>query len=362
VVSIPVGIAGRINDPAVATGIVEDGRADWVTLARQSLVDPDFPKKLAAGKLDDIRKCIACGEGCLKRLFMNYAITCSLNPRLGREWRYQMTPAAKPKKVVVVGGGLAGMEAARVAAERGCNVTLYEKDSKLGGSMALYAGMPKLHMREFINPVNWLEGQLKNLGVKVELGKEATAATVQAAGADAVIVATGSTPFKPDIPGIGKPFVFTEDDYLAGKAKLGAKVVVLGGKWGAETAVSLAREAGVEQLTLVEESDSVAGVLDGFRQAVVKGYLADEKVTILTGRKATEITDEGVKVMDKNWKVTLIPADTVVVSMGRVANTALATALEGKVPELHKIGDCNRPNEWSILFAMEEANFVALRL
>jgi 2,4-dienoyl-CoA reductase-like NADH-dependent reductase (Old Yellow Enzyme family)/thioredoxin reductase len=362
VVSIPVGIAGRINDPAVATGIVEDGRADWVTLARQSLVDPDFPKKLAAGKLDDIRKCIACGEGCLKRLFMNYAITCSLNPRLGREWRYQMTPAAKPKKVVVVGGGLAGMEAARVAAERGCNVTLYEKDSKLGGSMALYAGMPKLHMREFINPVNWLEGQLKNLGVKVELGKEATAATVQAAGADAVIVATGSTPFKPDIPGIGKPFVFTEDDYLAGKAKLGAKVVVLGGKWGAETAVSLAREAGVEQLTLVEESGSVAGVLDGFRQAVVKGYLADEKVTILTGRKATEITDEGVKVMDKNWKVTLIPADTVVVSMGRVANTALATALEGKVPELHKIGDCNRPNEWSILFAMEEANFVALRL
>lgn len=228
--------------------------------------------------------------------------------------------------------------------------------------MALYAGMPKLYMREFINPVDWLKRQLSKLGVTVKLGTEATVQTVQAAGADAVIVATGATAFKPDIPGVDKPFVSTEDDYLAGKAKLGAKVVVLGGKWGAEAAVSLAREDGVDGVTLVEESDGVASVLDGFRQAVTTGYLADEGVVILTGHKAVEVTDEGVKVMDRNWNVTLIPADTAVISMGRVANDELATALEGKVAELYKIGDCNRPNEWQILFAMEEANFVALRL
>lgn len=361
VVSIPVGVAGRINDPTVANGIIEDGRADWVTLGRQCLADPDFAKKVVEGRLDDIRKCTACGEGCLKRLFCNYTVTCAINPRVGREWQYQMTPAASPKKVLVVGGGLAGMEAARVAAERGFKVTLYEKDNKLGGTMALYAGMPKLYMREFINPVDWLERQLKKLEVDVKLGTKATAEAVNAAKADAVILATGATPCKPNIPGIDKPLVFTEDDYLAGKAKLGAKVVVLGGKWGAETAVSLAGEDKVEQVTLVEESDSVASVVDGCRQAVIGGYLADAKVTVMTGQKAIAVTPEGVTVMDKNWRVTDIPADTVVVSMGRVANDELAKALEGKV-ELYKIGDCNRPNEQPILLAMEEANFVALRL
>jgi len=362
VVSIPVGVAGRINDPTVANGIIEDGRADWVTLGRQCLADPDFAKKVVEGRLDDIRKCTACGEGCLKRLFCNYTVTCAINPRVGREWQYQMTPAASPKKVLVVGGGLAGMEAARVAAERGFNVTLYEKDSKLGGTMALYAGMPKLYMREFINPVDWLERQLKKLEVDVKLGTKATAEAVNAAKADAVILATGATPCKPNIPGIDKPFVFTEDDYLAGKVTLGSKVVVLGGKWGAETAVSLAGEDKVKQLTLVEESDSVASVLDGCRQAVIQGYLADAKATVMTGHKAIAITEDAVKVMDKNWRVTDIPADTVVVSMGRVANDELAKALEGKVAELHKVGDCNRPNEKPILLGMEEANFVALRL
>jgi len=361
VVSIPVGVAGRINDPTVANGVIEDGRADWVTFGRQCLADPDFPRKVAEGRLDDIRKCTACGEGCLKRLFCNYTVTCAINPRVGRERQYQMTPAASPKKVLVVGGGLAGMEAARVAAERGFKVTLYEKDDKLGGTMALYAGMPKLYMREFINPVDWLKRQLKSVGVDVKLSTKATAETVKAAKADVVILATGATSFKPDIPGIGKPFVFTEDDYLAGKVKLGAKVVVLGGKWGAETAVSLAKEDGV-QLTLVEESNSVASVLDGCRQAVIKGYLAEAKVTVMTGQKAIAITDKGVEVMDKNWRVTNIPANTVVVSMGRVANDELAKALEGKVAELYKVGDCNRPNEQPILLGMEEANFVALRL
>lgn len=362
VVSIPVGVAGRINDPTVANGVIDDGRADWITFGRQCLADPDFAKKVVEGRLDDIRKCTACGEGCLKRLFCNYTVTCAINPRVGRQWQYQMKPATSPKKVLVVGGGLAGMEAARVAAERGFNVTLYEKGNKLGGAMALYAGMPKLYMREFINPVDWLERQLKNLEVDVKLGTEVTEESIEAAKADAIILATGASPFKPDIPGIDKPFVYTEDDYLAGKAKLGSNVVVLGGKWGAETAVSLAGEDGVEQLTLVEESDSVASVLDGCRQAVITGYLADAKVTVMTGQKAIAITDEGVTVMDKNWRVTDIPADMVVVSMGRVANDELAKALEGKVAELYQIGDCNRPNEKPILLAMEEANFVALRL
>jgi pyruvate/2-oxoglutarate dehydrogenase complex dihydrolipoamide dehydrogenase (E3) component len=138
--------------------------------------------------------------------------------------------------------------------------------------------------------------------------------------------------------------------------------VVLGGKWGAETAVSLAREKDVDNVTLVEESDDVATVLDGFRQAVIKGYLQEENVRIITDHKAVEIKDQGVRLMDRSWNSTLLPADTVIVSMGRVAKRELAEALTGKVSSLHCIGDCNRPNEWPILFAMEEANFVALRL
>ncbi len=264
--------------------------------------------------------------------------------------------------VLVVGGGLAGMEAARVAAERGLQVMLYEKTDSLGGTMALYQGMPKLHLREFTNIVDWLKRQLKTLGVKIELETEATVESVKSYGADAVIVATGATPFRPDIPGIDKPFVFTEDDYLAGKASLGPKVVVLGGHWGAETAVSLAREKKVEQVTLVEESEDVGASLDGFRQAVTKGYLEEENVKILTEHQATEIGGEGVGIMDRQWRSTHLPADTVVISMGRVPRDGLAKDLEGTALELYKIGDCNRPNEWPILFAMEEANFVALRL
>lgn len=273
-----------------------------------------------------------------------------------------MKPAANPKKVLVVGGGLSGMEAGRVAAERGLDVALYEKADSLGGTMALYQGMPKLHMREFTNIVDWLSRKLKTLEVKVELGTELTVESIQGFGADVVIIATGAAPYMPDIPGIDNPFVFTEDDYLAGRVKLGSKVVVLGGHWGAETAVSLAREKEVELLTLVEESEDIGGSLDGFRQIVTKGYLEEENATILTQHKALQVVNEGVLVIDRNWRLTTIPADTVIVSMGRVAKDQLARDLEGKVTELYKIGDCNRPNQWPILFAMEEANFVALQL
>jgi 2,4-dienoyl-CoA reductase-like NADH-dependent reductase (Old Yellow Enzyme family)/thioredoxin reductase len=363
VVNVPIGVAGRINDPNIAKAIVEDGRADWVDLGRGNLADPEFPKKFIEGRPEDIRKCIACGEGCLKRLFNQHSVTCAINPRLGRERMWVMKPVASPKKVLVVGGGLAGMEAARVAAERGFSVTLYEKDKKLGGNMALYSGMPKLYLREFINPVDWLKTQLKKLGVDVKTGSEATEKTIAAAKADKVILATGAIPFKPAIPGIDKPFVFTEDDYLMGKVKLGAKVVVLGGYWGAETAVSLARESGVEQLTVIEESGDVGGVMDFCRQVNIKGYLAEAKALLLIRCKAIAITDDGVRVIVNN-QIQNIPANTVVVSMGRVANDALAKALDGTVPlaDLTKIGDCNRPNEQPILTAFEEANFVALNL
>jgi 2-enoate reductase len=273
-----------------------------------------------------------------------------------------MKPAYRRKKVVVVGGGLAGMEAARVAAARGHEVTLYEKEGRLGGSMALFQGMPKLHLREFTNIVDWLKRQLASIEVKVELGIEATPESIRSSEADAVIVATGSTPFRPDIPGIDGALVFTEDDYLEGNASLGPKVVVLGGHWGAETAVSLAREKAVEQVTIVEESDDVGGSLDGFRQIVTKGYVAEENIEVLTAHKALEIGKGDVGIMDRQWQVTSLPADAVIICLGRTPNKELAEELEGTVPELYTIGDCNRPNEWPILFAMEEANFVALRL
>ncbi|MBI5249840.1 MAG: FAD-dependent oxidoreductase [Desulfomonile tiedjei] len=363
VVNIPLGVAGRINDPNLARGIVEDGSADWVDLGRGNLADPEFPKKFIEGRPEDIRKCIACGEGCLKRLFNQHTVTCAINPRLGRERMWVMKPIAAPSKLLVVGGGLAGMEAARVAAERGFSVTLYEKDKDLGGNMALYAGMPKLHLREFINPVDWLKTQLKKLGVEVKVGTEATEQNVTAANVDKVILATGGTPFKPAIPGIDKPFVFTEDDYLMGKAKLGRKVVVLGGYWGAETAVSLTREKGVEQVTVLEESGDVGDALDFCRKVNVQAYLAEAKAVMLTEHRAIAIIDDGIRAI-ANGQLKDIQADTVVVSMGRVANDGLAKTLEGKVPvaDLKKVGDCNRPNEQPILTAFEEANYIALNL
>lgn len=357
-VNVPVVAVGRINDARFAEKIIEDGRADMVALSRGLLADPYFPKKMQQGRYDEIRKCIAC-KACTDMSSAQYPVKCAVNPDFGREKDYQIRPALKPKKVVVIGGGVGGMEAARVATLRGHKITLYEKGQKLGGLVNLASSFPRLYTRELSNIVDWLTKQLKELDVQIELGKEMTPAMVEELKPDVVLVATGSSPEIPDIPGVDRSLAVTLDAYLKGEAKVGERVAIIGAAHGAELAVSLAREG--KEVTILEsggiEIIGAAPYMDRIRKSVLHGYLQEERIKILTEVRIKNITDKGIIFIDKEGKEERLEVDNVVIASGRKPNNQLSKALRAKFTELYEIGDVIKPRR--ILSAIHEASFAA---
>jgi len=222
----PILHASRIVDPRHADRIVADGQVDVVGMTRALIADPDLPRKAREGRLDDIRTCVGANEGCIDRIYQGKAVTCVQNPATGREAELgDVRPASTPKKVVVVGGGVAGLEAARMAALRGHRVLLLEKATELGGQVLLAARAPA--RAEYAGIVRFLAFQIRKLGVDVRLGVEATPDLVLAEHPDAVVVATGSHPYIPPVPGSDGKHVVTDRDVLGGEAKVGANVVVI---------------------------------------------------------------------------------------------------------------------------------------
>ncbi len=315
---LPVIAIGRMNDPVLIEDVVAKGRADIVALCRAVIADQDVARKMIEGRPEEVRKCIACnycadvvwGAGCF----------CTVNPSYGNEHLFRYTPAAAPKKVLVAGGGIAGMEAARVLKLVGHDVTLYEKSDRLGGLIHLAAGIPRLSTRETLNIFEWVGGQLKKQNVKVVTGTEVSAELVKREKPDAVFVATGSKPLVPSIPGADRQNVFSYDDYVMGKAKVGNRVAVLGGNHGAETAVSLGRDK--KKVFLIEESDQVA-MADYTklyaRYHLLLRFLEEAKVEVRTGLGVKEITEKGVRVEDRAGKQEWIEVDTVILALGRVS-------------------------------------------
>lgn len=359
--NVPVVAVGRINDPKLAERIIEDQRADMVALSRGLLADPAFPKKMLQGRYKEVRKCIAC-NACMDRTFLQYPVRCAVNPDFGREKDYQIRPALKSKQVLVIGGGVGGMEAARVAALRCHAVTLYERDSKLGGLVNLASSLPRLYTRELNNIVEWLADQIKGLPIKVELGREVTVRLVEELKPEAVILATGSLLEVPDIPRRDKGLVTTLDDYLRGEIEVGQKVAVIGGAHGAEVSISLAREG--KEVTLLEsggpETIGAAPYLDMVRKIVLFRYLQEEKVRVVTEVRIKEITEKGVNFTDKEGKEENLEVATVILAPGRRPNNELAKELKGKIQELFEIGDSVQPRR--ILSAVHEGAFVAREL
>ncbi|HEY3344620.1 MAG TPA: FAD-dependent oxidoreductase, partial [Anaerolineaceae bacterium] len=240
---IPIFIVGRIKDPLLAEDILQRGSADYCIMTRALMADPDLPNKVMEDRLDDVRPCITCMQGCTDRTWSQLDLSCLVNPAAGREREWaSLKPAEKKKRVLVVGGGPAGMEAARVAALRGHDVTLWEKTGQLGG-VTLLASLPP-HREEFGDLPRWLTGQLPKVGVKVELNKTAEAASVRAFAPDVLIAATGARPEIPEhIPGWDLPHVTTVHEVLEGKAVVGERVLVLGSSTAAvETAEWLAEK------------------------------------------------------------------------------------------------------------------------
>lgn len=353
---VPVIAVGKLTDPRLLEEVVSGGRADLVALGRSLIADPDYPRKVLARQYDDIRRCLSCNWCLLTGFWQMHAVKCAVNPGYGRERDYyEIRKAARRKRVLVAGGGPAGLEFARVAAERGHEVVVYEKQDRLGGLVNLASAFPHLRTRDLRNIVLYLRGQMEKLGVRVVLGHEVTAALVERESPDVVVVATGSRPNWPDIPGVLHPSVVHYEEYLRGGARIGDTVVVVGGVEGAEVAVSLALQG--KEVFLVEKTGDVTKgpyLLDPVRRRMlVDEYIPKTGVKLRLHQKVVEIDGRRVRTVDRDGRQEAIPTDSVVVACGRLPNEHLKEALEGCVPELYAIGDCRQPR--SIGWATHEA-------
>lgn len=339
VVKIPVMAVGRLDDPELAEKILRDGKGDFIGIGRGLIADPEWPLKVKSGRIEEIRKCIACND-CRIAIHTPHPIRCAVNPVAGRESKFAVMRAADVrKKVVVVGGGPAGMEAARVAALKGHQVVLFEAEKELGG-MLKWGSVPP--HKEILGSISeYYSGELKRLGVKLRFGVEATSELIIKENPDSAFVATGGVVLMPDIPGIDKGMVMTALDVLSGK-KTGENVIVAGGgAVGCEVANYLAQQD--KKVTIVEMLDTVGLDMDSWIWVCLSSELAERNVRILKSTKIEEITDQGVLLIDKSWDRIVLRADNVVLALGLKRKDSLKEELEGKVKEVRVIGDANLP-------------------
>ena len=365
VVDVPVLVVGRINDPRIAEDILKRNEADMVVMGRALLADPEFPNKAAEGRFDDIRPCVGCGLGCIAVRNAGKDMTCVLNPALGREREMTIVPAARPKNVMVAGGGPAGLEAARVAALRGHRVTLCEKGTKLGGQLNLASAVP---FRQEISKIpKYFSAQAEKAGVDIRMNTEVTADLVRSLRPDVLVVATGAEPLVPDIPGVRGDRVVSAHDVLGDKVDLlpGKVLIVGGGMVGCETAETIANRGdnpiiGRTDVTLLEMVDDVA--LDTAPQSrdLLMQRLRDKGVRILTTTKVIEFLDDGVVVERDGQQETIHGVDRIVLSMGVRPVDPLSGPMQKEVAEVYAIGDARETR--SALEAIAEGAEVGRRI
>jgi len=355
VVDVPVMIVGRITDPLFAEKILEEGKADLVGMARQLVSDPEWPVKAAEGRFSSIVPCIGCNE-CVTRLLERRVSRCSVNAALGREREFNITPAPRPVNVMVIGGGPAGMEAARVAALRGHKVSLYDKGEKLGGQLII-ASMPpyKDDLKQF---QEYLAHQMKELGVVVKLGTEVTPATVKKLAPDVVIVATGALPLVPNLPGIKGTNVVTSWEVLSGR-EVGEKVVIAGGGMiGCEVAEYLVNRK--KNVTIVEMLPEIAIDVEASNRSALMERFSGYELNIMTNSVVEGVNDKEL-VIRKDGKKMTVAADTVVIALGAVASNELANKLrKAAVKNLFVVGDCYQPGR--IVDAVNQASYIVRQI
>jgi 2,4-dienoyl-CoA reductase-like NADH-dependent reductase (Old Yellow Enzyme family)/thioredoxin reductase len=347
VVDVPVFTAGRITDPAYAEEVLRDGRADLIALGRALICDPDWAHKAAAGEVEDIRPCPGCNLGCHDPRRKVRHTQCVCNPECGSEGQFDIVPAEKVKKVLVVGGGPAGLEAARVARQRGHEVTLVEKNDYLGGQLHLGSLPP--HKEGMQRAIDWWTRQLEKEGVRIELGKQVTADDLRQAAPEVVIFATGGNPTVPDIPGADRASVVTAHAVLAGTSDVGGNLVVLGGgQTGAETAEVLALQG--KKVTVVEMLEDIGLNVPPDTRHFIKVGLQDMGVRVLTSTSVLEIGESSVKLSRKQddgleWSATLTDVDNVVLAVGIEPERTIAEDIGDVVEEVHVIGDASAPGQ-----------------
>ena len=356
-VSIPIIGVMKIN-PQLGESALREGKADFIAFGRALLADPDIPGKVSLARLDDIKPCIYCGN-CSDTLYLSPdGINCTVNPALGIEREYRLTSATRSKKVIIVGGGPAGMEAARVTALRGHHVQLYEKELELGGQL-LVAQIAR-YKQTIGDLTRYLSKSMENQDVEVHLATEVTPDLVAKETPDAVVLATGGSPLIPDIPGVDRDNVVLATDVLMNRAKVGDQVVIIGGELvGCEVAGFLV-EAG-KKVTLMRRGKELAlKVSPSIRGPLLYYLSSEEKVTIMTGVQYRKITVDGVTIINREGRELFIEADTVVMAAGAKPNNELLPFLKERVSEVYAIGDCIEPR--NIQAAMKEGYRIGLLL
>jgi len=369
VVTIPVMQYGRVSSPEVAEGILERGTADFVQMNRATWADPHIANKALRGEEEEIRHCLYCNNGCIDHLFANLDCCCSMNPELGRERIFAerlKVQAAVKKKVMIIGGGPAGMACARYAKLRGHAITLFEKEQELGGANRYASKGPR--REEFGELTNYYVRQMRVLGIEVRLGEEVTFEKVKEIKPEVAVVATGSLPKIPVIKGVWKPNgtladrVVTAWEVLGQEKEVGDHTVIVGGNHtGTQVALLLLEHD--KKVTIVEclptmnqDMDGIF-VWEGYILPEIKKYEDEDRAEVITGMYVKEIVANGIlceppgatpNTFDVPAMVTvgaekLIECDTIVVGTGREPLNHLFRELQGKVPELYAIGDCVKP-------------------
>ncbi|MFQ5996826.1 MAG: FAD-dependent oxidoreductase [Dehalococcoidales bacterium] len=361
VVKVPV-IAVGVREPEFAENVLREGKADFIAIARGLLADAEWPRKAAEGRVEDIRKCISCLY-CLDS-YRAAQVRCAVNVSVGRERELiPLKPAARKKKVLIAGGGPAGMEAARVAAQRGHEVSLYERLAALGEGQLKLAATPP-----YKDKINWLRDylvtQVEKSNVEIHLATEVTPDIIERAKPDVLIVATGAKPAIPDIPGINNENVVTAHDVLNNKVEIRKQKVAILGGWstGCETAEFLAEKANkVWVIARSPASDRGRGITEINRLDLLARLRDNKNVTFLNEHDVKEIFPNGIAVVDKkSGEEHFLEADKVVLARGLTPLGELATQLADKVSEVYTIGDALEPR--SIASAIYEGAEVARKI
>ena len=357
VVNIPVIAIGKINRPDVAEDIVMRGKADFVAMARALVADPDFPRKAASGKLNDIRPCVACLEDCVGKGVEGIGRCCTVNPFVGHEYDWWISPAREKKIVLVVGAGPGGIQAALIASQRGHEVQLWEQSNQLGGQIRLAHIAP--FKQEMAGILNHLIHCLGQSSVIVRLGQRATVSEIGTLNPDVVIVASGSRPQRPPIPGIDSEFVIQARElYEKGPPSAKKIVIIGGGDIGCETADWLA--APDKHISVVENTGQVLTRMKKIPAERILARLKEKEVRIFKETQVTAIDDRKVCLKSKDGREFMLDADLVVLGINAQPEDSLFQTLQGNVQEVVAVGDAATPGNLGA--ALRNATKIALKI
>ncbi|MCS6817415.1 MAG: FAD-dependent oxidoreductase [Blastocatellia bacterium] len=356
-VRIPVIAVGRLHDVEVAERVLQEGKADLIAVGRGLIADPEWAKKVIENRIEDIRPCISCNY-CVDFVSRALEARCTVNAELGEEFVFQIRPARQRKRILIIGGGPAGLEAARVAAERGHEVWLFEKERRLGGKLHVSAAAPS--KKEIHRFTEYLIRQIERHHVRVELGVTLAREELLGMHPDVVVLATGSVPMIPPLSGADLPIVAIAEEVLLGRTSVGRRVVIVGGGGtGCDVAEYLLHRG--HEITIVELLSHIGRGIEAITRRWLYYEFKEAGVQLLTRHRIARIEEGRAVVVDERDQERILPCDSVVLAMGYRPSDEMAFCLEEDFPvPVYRIGDCVRPG--TILDAVAQGAHLAAKL